>query len=143
MIDIRLVNSDDAEDVCRLCCEDLGYQCDKTLVKERIIQLDPEREAVFVALMDGTVVGFIHIEKYNTLYFETMANILGLAVSSKYRRHGIGKELVARAEKWADENEIALMRLNSGSKRNGAHSFYKHLGYGSAKEQIRLVKRLE
>ena len=97
---------------------------------------------VFVAIFEDRIVGFIHVERYNTLYFETMANILGLAVSSKVRKHGIGKALVEKAEDWANENDIALMRLNSGASRSGAHEFYRHLGYASEKNQLRFVKRL-
>jgi hypothetical protein len=142
-VTIRTVVKEDAEDVCRICCDDLGYQCDKYLVGERIQQLDKNREAVFVAILDEKVVGYIHVEKYNTLYFETMANILGLAVSGKCRKMGIGKALVEQAENWASENEITLMRLNSGSARSDAHKFYRALGYGSDKDQIRFVKRIE
>ena len=139
---IRKVNVEDAADVCRICCEDLGYQCDKSLVKERILQLDPDREAVFVAIVDDTVVGYVHVERYNTLYFETMANILGIAVSGRIRRHGLGRALIERAEKWAEGNEIYLMRLSSGLGRKGAHEFYRRLGYNSEKEQIRFIKRI-
>ncbi len=139
---VRPVAETDAAKVCLICCEDLGYQCDKTLVKMRINQLEPEREAVFVAVVDDAIAGFIHVERYNTLYFETMANILGLAVSSRFRKKGIGKALVEKAEEWANENDIALMRLNSGASRSGAHEFYKHLGYTSEKNQLRFIKRL-
>jgi hypothetical protein len=141
-VTVRPVTEADAAEVCLICCDDLGYQCDKTLVKLRISQLDDEREAVFVAIFDNQIVGFIHVERYNTLYFETMANILGLAVSTKFRKHGIGKALVEKAEDWANENDIALMRLNSGATRSGAHEFYRHLGYSSEKNQLRFVKRL-
>ncbi len=139
---IRQVKTEDAADVCRICCDDLGYQCDKSLVKERILRLDPEREAVFVALVDGRVAGYVHIERYNTLYFETMANILGMAVSSKFRKHGIGRALIMEAEAWAEENEIYLIRLNSGTGRTEAHEFYRRLGYGMVKEQLRFMKRI-
>ena len=142
-IDIRPVSVDDFEDVCKICCDDLGYQCDKYLVKERISQLDPAREAVFVAVSDDKVVGYIHVEKYLTLYFEPMANILGLAVCWTYRKKGIGRLLISAAEKWAGDNEITLMRLNSGAGRRDAHEFYRHLGYGAEKDQIRFVKRIE
>ena len=142
LVTVRPVTETDAAEVCMICCEDLGYQCDKTLVKLRISQLDTEREAVFVAIFEDRIVGFIHVERYNTLYFETMANILGLAVSSKVRKHGIGKALVEKAEEWANENDIALMRLNSGVSRSGSHEFYRHLGYASEKNQLRFVKRL-
>ncbi len=141
-VTVRPVTEADASEVCLICCDDLGYQCDKTLVKLRISQLDEKREAVFVAVYGGQIAGFIHVERYNTLYFETMANILGLAVSTKFRKHGIGKALVEKAEDWANENDIALMRLNSGATRSGAHEFYRHLGYSSEKNQLRFVKRL-
>ena len=142
-VEVRPVTVDDAAEICQICCEDLGYQCDKILVTERINQLELEREAVFVAEIDGAVVGFVHVEKYNTLYFEMMANILGLAVSSKYRKKGIGRALLERAEQWAMENDISLMRLNSGKKRSDAHKFYRHLEYGQEKEQYRFIKRLD
>lgn len=140
---IRPVKSSDAEDVCRICCEDLGYQCEKNLVKERINRLALSREAVFVAEVDDKVVGYVHVERYTTLYYEEMANILGLAVSSKCRKLGLGRLLIEEAEKWANENEISLMRLNSGSARVDAHGFYQHLGYKSDKLQLRFIKRID
>ena len=140
---VRPVTNDDATDICELCCMDLGYQCDKFLISERINQLEADKEAVFVAELDGKVVGFIHIHVYNTLYFEAMTNILGIAVSSKHRKKGIGKALLERAETWALEKDISLVRLNSGGTRKGAHEFYRCLGYGMEKEQIRFMKRLE
>ena len=106
---VRPVVGDDAADICELCCMDLGYQCDKFLVSERISQLEADREAVFVAELEGKVVGFIHIHVYNTLYFEAMTNILGIAVSSKFRKMGIGKALLERAEEWALGKDISLM----------------------------------
>lgn len=143
LVTIRPVEREDAEEVCKICCEDLGYQCDKYLVSERISQLDAEREAVFVAVLGGEVVGFIHVDKYITLYFEAMVNILGLAVRGKCRRHGVGKALLEAAEGWAIEHEITLVRLNSGSSRSGAHDFYRSMGYSSEKDQIRFLKRVE
>ena len=140
---VRVVTGDDAADICELCCTDLGYQCDKFLVSERISQLDADKEAVFVAELGGKVVGFIHVHLYTTLYFEAMTNILGLAVSSKQRKKGIGKALLERAEEWSLEKDISLVRLNSGGTRKGAHEFYRCLGYGMEKEQIRFMKRLE
>ena len=142
-VEVRQVTDDDAEDISRLCLEGLGYRCDRILVKNRISQLDPEREAVFVAVNNGTVVGFIHVELYHTLYFEPMANILGLSVSGKLRENGIGKLLLVQAENWADEHDITLMRLNTGANRSNAHEFYRHMGYRMEKEQYRFAKRLD
>ena len=139
---IRTAISTDAPSLCNICRNDLGYDCRTDLIKERIEKLDTEREAVFVAEKDGIVVGYIQVELYRTLYFETMANILGLATDSNYRRQGIGKALVEKTEEWASGKGAKIMRLNSGASREGAHAFYRNLGYGSEKEQLRFLKEL-
>lgn len=139
---IKNANIDNARDICIICSEDLGYSCDDKQVKDKLAKLDCEREAVFVAFIDESLVGYVHVEKYETLYLETMANILGLAVKSEYRNKGIGKILMAAAEKWAFDNNIKTMRLNSGAERVSAHDFYRHIGYNTEKSQIRFTKRL-
>lgn len=141
-IQIRTISSADADAVGILCSEEMGYPCQAAFVADKIKQLDAEREAVFVAFVDDTAVGFIHVEKYDVLYFETMANILGLAVCARYQKQGIGKKLIYAAEEWAAAHGIKAMRLNSGMTRTDAHGFYRHLGYDSEKEQIRFEKYL-
>lgn len=142
-MEIREARVEDAKGICTICSEELGYLCEPCLVEEKLKKLDSEREAVFVAVSDeNTVLGYIHIERYDTLYLETMGNVLGLAVKSTCRRNGIGKLLVAEAESWAKHCGIKLIRLNSGFTRKDAHEFYRNLGYGSEKEQIRFMKKL-
>ena len=141
-IKIRKVEIGDAEAVRDISTEGLGYSCDLTLVQKKIDGLDAEREAVFVAVADGSVVGYIHIERYDVLYFETMANVLGLSVFKAYHKMGVGKALLFAAEDWARQNNIKMMRLNSGMNRTDAHGFYEHLGYVSEKDQKRFVKTL-
>ena len=46
------------------------------------------------------------------------------------------------AEKWAKSIEAVGVRLNSGALRNGAHEFYRAIGYNLEKEQIRFLKML-
>ena len=140
---IREATIEDAFAICNISCADLGYDCSCEFVSTRISNLDKGREKVFVAEVNGIVAGYIHAEKYQTLYFEPMINILGLAVSSEFRRRGIGRMLLKRAERWANEVGIHKIRLNSGSSRKEAHSFYRAMGYSNEKEQIRFIKDIE
>lgn len=143
-IQIRTACKEDAAAICRLCSEEMGYSCDVALVESKLNQLDSSREAVFFAELDGSApAGYLHVEKYDVLYFETMANILGLAVSAQYQRNGVGSALIQAAETWAREHGIHLMRLNSGGSRKGAHAFYRKQGYTDVKEQLRFNKRLD
>ena len=139
---IRAADADDAEEICAVCSEDLGYPCEVSLVRTKLLNLDRSREEVFAAFIGGKAVGFVHIEKYDVIYFETMANILGLAVKDCFRRKGVAKELMRAAEKWAIDKDIGLIRLNSGSTRTGAHKFYKAVGYTADKQQMHFTKRL-
>lgn len=140
---IRKIELKDAGELCKICSEEMGYECVSDLVKRKIEKLDLEREAVFVAEEEAQLLGFIHVERYEVLYFESMANILGLAVKKVFQKQGLGKALLLAAENWAQENGIYLMRLNSGINRTDAHGFYEHLGYVSEKEQKRFVKNLK
>lgn len=140
---IRNVKISDHKDIARICKNDLGYDADEMLVKSRIENLDSNREAVLVAVCNEKTVGFVHCEIYNTLYFETLVNIQGLAVSSEYRRMGFGRELMNSAEEWAKQKGINKIRLNSGLNRKDAHTFYRNLGYGDEKQQIRFMKDIK
>ena len=140
---IREATLKDALAICNISCADLGYDCSCEFVSTRISNLDKGREKVFVAEVNGIVAGYVHAEKYQTLYFEPMINILGLAVSAEFRRRGIGRMLLKHAERWANEEGIHKIRLNSGGSRKEAHSFYRAMGYSNEKEQIRFIKDIE
>lgn len=141
-VEVRSALIADSAAICAICSEELGYPCEAELVQSKLAQLDQNREAVFVAVVDNVIVGYVHVEKYDVLYFETMANILGLAVKSAFQHNGIGRTLIGAAEKWAADKGIRSMRLNSGTARTGAHEFYRHMGYVSEKEQLRFTKEL-
>ena len=140
---IREATIEDAFSICNISCADLGYDCSCEFVSTRISNLDKGREKVFVAEVNEVVAGYIHAEKYQTLYFEPMINILGFAVSSEFRRRGIGRMLLKRAERWANEVGIHKIRLNSGASRKETHSFYRAMGYNNEKGQIRFIKDIE
>lgn len=137
---IRKADVLDSEAIADISSNNLGYDCTAEFVKKKLAGLDLSREAVFVAEICTNVIGYIHIEKYNTLYCETLANVLGLAVKSDSRRNGAGRLLIEAAEKWAKDIGAMGVRLNSGGSRTAAHSFYRAAGYDSEKQQIRFMK---
>ncbi len=140
-LSIREANPADAGVIAVISRNDLGYDCAEALVKARLSHLNHDRERVFVTECGGQVAGYIHAELYETLYFPTLVNILGLAVSSDYRRIGAGRLLLSEAEAWAKEVHAVGVRLNSGVSREDAHAFYRAMGLNNEKEQLRFIKR--
>ncbi len=141
MYTIRNASADDYKAIAEISHNDLGYgSCSDELVRQKLNDIDPIREAVFVAETENGIIGYIHAEKYDTLYSETLVNILGLAVRADSRRNGAGKRLMEAAEGWAREKSAKGIRLNSGAARTGAHGFYRSVGFNSEKQQIRFIK---
>lgn len=56
----------------------------------------------FVAESDGSIVGFAAVE----IYSKKLAEIQCLAVAEKYRRRGVGKELVSRCVERAKQEKV-------------------------------------
>ncbi len=139
---IRTASPKDAAAIAELCRDALGYACTEQTVQTRLSKCDSARERVFVAEQDGTAVGFIHAALYQTLYFDSLVNVLGLAVSSALRRQGIGTALLAETEFWTAEVGAVGIRLNSGGTRTDAHIFYRHAGFTEEKAQLRFLKRI-
>ena len=142
-VKIREAKREDYSGIATISKEDLGYECAAELVKRQLEKvIADEGSKVFVAEQDGEIVGYIHVADYNTLYFEPIKNVMGLAVRKKFRRLGVGAKLLREAEKWAVQCGSAVMRLNSGMSRPDAHGFYRRQGYGNEKEQMRFMKQI-
>lgn len=139
---IRGASQTDAKAIAEIYTVDLGYETDEKRIFDRLGKIDENREAVFVAETEEKVVGALHIEKYSTLYYKDIANILSLAVKGDHRRGGVGKALISAAESWAKSKNLAEIRLESSMHRKPAHEFYRAMGFDSEKQQIRFLKKL-
>ena len=139
--EIRPARETDAAGIAALSTNELGYQTTAEQVREKLAALlHSGRDRILVAVADGQVVGYIHANTYETLYFPPLKNLMGLAVAAACRRKGIGTALLDAIEVWAKETGAAGVRLNSGSTRLEAHEFYRSRGYGAEKQQLRLIK---
>lgn len=140
---LRGAKISDYKDLKEIIRTSLGYDSSDEIIKNKLKMIDIKRENIYVAEIKNKVVGFIHIEKYETLFFDMFVNILGLAVAAEFRRKGIGEMLVKVAEDWAKSVGATGIRLNSGEDRKGAHEFYKRIGFNVDKKQLRFNKIID
>lgn len=138
---IRSISIKDAEQLNKLCADELGYLINIEITRNQIDKLteDPHH-FIRIYEIDGDVAGFIHAEVYESLFSNTMFNILGIAVNSHLQGRGIGKELLKSLENEARKRNFKGIRFNSGTERKDAHLFYESLGFESNKLQKRYLK---
>ena len=131
----------DADQIYELNCSEMGYDYPKEETRQRIKDiLTSEHDKIYVAELDGSVVGYVHANDYNLIYAPAMKNIMGIAVSNKHKRIGIGKALLTAAEAWAKADGAKGVRLVSGETRKEAHMFYEWCGYTGGKHQLNFKK---
>jgi GNAT superfamily N-acetyltransferase len=130
---IRLATAADAAELARLSGQ-LGYPstADEAIGRLRKVHQYPEH-AVFVAEVDGKLMGWIHVFLRPSLTTEPSAEVAGLVVDENTRSHGLGQALLAQAEQWTLEQGYHTVTLRSNVKRVRAHAFYERLGYETIK----------
>ncbi|MBQ9940315.1 MAG: ribosomal protein S18-alanine N-acetyltransferase [Clostridia bacterium] len=78
----------------------------------------------FVALKDGKITGFV------TIYcIDDWIEITDIAVSSEFRRMGIGQALLDRAVRFAKDKNASCVRLEVRASNSSAISLYKKKGF--------------
>lgn len=138
---IRECKTEDVDAIYSLNNTEMGYEYSIEDTKEKLEGLlESDKDKIFVATVQNTVVGYVHANDYDVIYAPHMKNIMGIAVSGEYKKYGIGKAMLEEIEKWAKETGAFGIRLVSGSTRTGAHEFYRRCGYIGDKQQINFKK---
>ncbi len=140
-VQIRDAKLDDAPELAVLMCE-LGYETKRTEMETRLksILSNPAYKTL-VAIMDGRVCGMIGTLTYPSYeHSDPSGRILVLVTLNTARRRGIGRALIANAEKDLTKRGIRRVALDTRLTRDDAHKFYKSLGY--ERNGWRFVKRL-
>jgi len=141
-VSLRSACVDDAGEISRLTGH-LGYEVSPADVSARLSRmLGREDQQFLVAELDGRPVGWIHVGVAEYLETGAFAAVNGLVVDRDVRSRGVGQLLLERAEEWARDRDVPLIRLWSTTSREGAHRFYERQGYMKIKTQYAFVKSL-
>jgi len=148
---IRGARQEDAAEIARLAGL-LGYPSEARAMRERLEELlarPDQRIAVAAAASarepraDGAALGgWVHVTRHIALESGQFAEILGLIVDPAARRAGVGRALVAEAERWARVHRLARLVVRSNVLRKESHSFYPALGLPRNKSQHVYAKSL-
>ena len=85
---------------------------------------DPEK-GVFLAYVDGQIAGELLLR----INWNKFAWVEGIGVDRKFRRMGIGRALIARGLRWAKDNNLPGIMLETQDNNVGACRFYESCGF--------------
>jgi GNAT superfamily N-acetyltransferase len=128
-VTIRPATATDAERLAALLTDE-GYPAGGTDLAARIDRFSTPDSHVLVAEASGEVIGFIAfhlIPRFET--DERFARIVALVVDPGVRERGIGKRLMADAERVARDEGAAFLEVTSGHHRPEARQLFESLGY--------------
>lgn len=134
---IRPATSDDIKVMTTLLKElfeiesDIHFKPVRQRAGLRRLIKDPNA-AVLVAERDSLVVGMCTVQMViSTAEGGRSGWVEDLVVHSKFRGQGIGRELLAAAETWAEDHKVSRLQLLADSRNKPALDFYHFQGWDS------------
>jgi GNAT superfamily N-acetyltransferase len=135
-VTIRNADLADAAVIAELSGQ-LGYPDREQAIAERLACiLGRKGTAVFVAELDGKVVGWAHAAGQQFIESPPFAELAGLVVDRDARRLGVGSRLVEACAQWARNQGFGQIRVRCNVVREDAHQFYRKVGFAKLKSQI-------
>jgi ribosomal protein S18 acetylase RimI-like enzyme len=126
---LRPATANDAARVAELFTEE-GYPVGATAIEARLGHFNTEDSTVIVADHDGEILGFIALHVVPRFeHDDSFVRIVALVVDSTVRDRGVGRVLMAEAERIGRERSAAFVEITAGHHRPAARHLYDSLGY--------------
>jgi GNAT superfamily N-acetyltransferase len=109
-------------------------------LRERI---ERNQSVVFLALLDGTAVGFTQLyPSFSSTSMKRLWILNDLFVVPEARRRGVAKELMERARRLAVETSAESLALETAVDNHNAQKLYEGLGWIRDEEYFRYSLRV-
>jgi ribosomal protein S18 acetylase RimI-like enzyme len=130
-IRLRPAIHDDATRIAALLSDE-GYPAGAAEVEGRLTRFDPP-SAVVVASLEDEVLGFVAVHVMPRFeHDDAIARILALVVDAGARERGVGRLLLAEAERIGRDAGAAFVEVTAGHHRAEARRLYESIGYDPA-----------
>jgi len=122
----------DAEAIATLFTDE-GYPAGPSDILARLGRFASADARVIVAEHDGALLGFIAIHALPRFeHDDSIVRILALVVDAGARERGVGRTLMAEAERVGREMGAAFVEVTAGHHRPEAFHLYELLGYDAS-----------
>jgi GNAT superfamily N-acetyltransferase len=129
---LRLAETADAEAIATLFTDE-GYPAGPSDIVVRLERFASPNARVVVAEHDGVLLGFIAVHVLPRFeHDDWIVRILALVVDAGARERGVGRALMAEAERVGRDMGAAFIELTAGHHRPEARQLYESLGYDAS-----------
>lgn len=132
VLTIRPAQASDAEAIAALFTDE-GYPAGPSDIVERMARFASEYSQVLVAEHEGTLLGFLALHALPRFeHDDRIVRVLALVVDAGARERGVGRGLMAEAERIATDLGAAFIEVTAGHHRPDAQHLYESLGYDAS-----------
>ena len=129
---LRPADAGDAEAIAALFTDE-GYPAGPSDIVARLERFGSAHSQVVVAEHEGTLLGFIALHAMPRFeHDDRIVRILALVVDAGARERGVGRALMAEAERIARDLGAAFCEVTAGHHRPDARHLYESLGYDAS-----------
>jgi GNAT superfamily N-acetyltransferase len=129
---LRPAEPTDAEAIATMFTDE-GYPAGPSDILVRLGRFATPRARVIVAEHDGALLGFIAVHALPRFeHDDWIVRVLALVVDAGARERGVGRSLMAEAERVGREIGAAFIELTAGHHRPEARHLYESLGYDAS-----------
>lgn len=130
-ISLRPAGADDATGIAALFTEE-GYPAGPSDITTRLTRFASPMSRVIVAEHEGAILGFIAVHALPRFeHDDRILRVLALVVDAGARERGVGRALMAEAERIGREISATFVEVTAGHHRPEARHLYESLGYDS------------
>jgi ribosomal protein S18 acetylase RimI-like enzyme len=128
-ITIRPAAQADAETIATLFTDE-GYPAGPSDIVERLSRFGSDYSRVLVAEHEEALLGFIALHAMPRFeHDDRILRVLALVVDAGARERGVGRALMAEAERIGVDLDAAFIEITAGHHRPEARRLYESLGY--------------
>lgn len=130
-VTLRPATAADADAIASLFTDE-GYPSGPSDIIERLERFHSAHSRVVIAEHDDAVIGFIAVHAMPRFeHDDRILRILALVVDAGARERGVGRTLIAEAERIGSELEAAFVEITAGHHRPEARHLYESVGFDS------------
>lgn len=128
-VTLRAAEASDADAIASLFTDE-GYPAGPTDIVVRLERFASPYSRVVIAEHDGAMLGFIAVHALPRFeHDDRILRILALVVDAGARERGVGRTLIAEAERIGLELGASFVEITAGHHRPEARHLYESLGF--------------